>query len=162
MSYVCQGPEKNCPIGLDTLSHVGQRSRVSHMSEMINEPEEAQIAIPALTLGWRMQMAMAHANRTREYMALKCGVAASTISRWLHDGGVRPPRRGDLEIWARECRVPRDWLESSQERDGDPAAGQPTVTRDSWNPVLHHGDGNLDAPIRGHLYGLPSSISMIA
>jgi len=89
----------------------------------LHEVDEIPIVAPEVTLGWRMQMALDHGHRSVEYMALACGVSRSTISRWINDGGKRPPRRGDLEIWARQCRVPLSWLAPSPELDGP----QPTV-----------------------------------
>lgn len=80
------------------------------MSEMREETELPPIVIPPLTLGWRLQMAMRQSGHTIEYMAARCGVSRSTISRWINDAGKRPPRRGDLQIFAREGRVPESWL----------------------------------------------------
>jgi transcriptional regulator with XRE-family HTH domain len=87
------------------------------MSELL-DAEEAVVSVPPLTLGWRMQMAMAHGGRSIEHMLIACGVGRSTVSRWIHDKGKRP-RRGDLEIWARECRVPFSWLAPNPEEMDD-------------------------------------------
>ena len=76
----------------------------------MNDTEVPPVEIPPLTLGWRMHMAMVHGHCTTEHMVEACGVGRTTISRWINDVGIRPPRCGDLEIWARECRVPLDWL----------------------------------------------------
>lgn len=72
--------------------------------------DEIPVEVPPLTRGWRMQMALTHGHRSVEHMAIKLGVSRSTVSRWINDKGVRQPRQGDMEIWARECRVPLEWL----------------------------------------------------
>lgn len=74
------------------------------------ELAQPPIGVPPLTRGWRMRMAMEWGGRSREYMAAVLGVSLSTVSRWLHDEGVRQPRRPDMETWARECGVPLAWL----------------------------------------------------
>lgn len=42
-----------------------------------------EVGIPPLTLGWRMQMAMAYSGYSIEHMAATCQVGRSTVSRWL-------------------------------------------------------------------------------
>lgn len=79
------------------------------MSEATEMRETPTLAVPTLTLGWRLQMALDHGDVAVEAIALACGVSRSTVSRWLHDGGKRP-RPGDLEVFARECHVPYRWL----------------------------------------------------
>ncbi len=106
-----------------------------HMSEM-RDVDEDQVGVPPLTRGWRMQMAMDWGGRSREHMAAVLGVAPSTVSRWLHDQGKRQPRRPDMELWARECRVPIEWLAPNSE---DEMVVQPTVP--SILPLLSVVDG---------------------
>lgn len=93
-----------------SLTSVGHMTHTGRMSEMREETELPTIVIPPLTLGWRLQMAMRQSGHSIEYMAARCGVSRSTISRWINDAGKRPPRRGDLQIFATECRVPESWL----------------------------------------------------
>lgn len=97
------------------------------MSEM-QALEERPVGIPPLTRGWRMQMAMEWAGLSRDDMAHALGVAPTTITRWTHDQGVRQPRRPDMEVWARVCRVPIEWLAPSSDEE---MPEQPTV------PNLH-------------------------
>jgi transcriptional regulator with XRE-family HTH domain len=66
--------------------------------------------IPPLTLGWRMQVALAHAGITREEIALALGVSHATVSRWMHDRG--PVRTVYLNEWALICNVDPEWLKN--------------------------------------------------
>lgn len=109
------------------------------MSELVIDQEEAAVSVPPLTLGWRMQMSMSHSGRSIEQMAMTCGVGRSTVSRWLHDKGRRP-RRGDLEVWARECRVPFGWLAPNPEDIDD--FEQLTVASELPQLTLVHGEGH--------------------
>lgn len=75
-------------------------------------------AIPALTLGWRLQMAMRHGGVTRDAMAEYLGVSPSTISRWNGDKGDAP-KRAYLAQWALLTGVDLGWLTDGT--DGGPA-----------------------------------------
>lgn len=65
--------------------------------------------IPALTLGWRLKMALG--DMKRDEMAGHLGVDPATISRWMGDKGSRP-KRAYLAQWALVTAVPLEWLES--------------------------------------------------
>lgn len=67
--------------------------------------------IPQLTLGWRLQMALAHAGVSVQEMAGGLGVSRSTVSRWIHDDGA-PPRAAFVKQWALATGVPLVWLET--------------------------------------------------
>ena len=73
--------------------------------------------VPEITLGWRLQIALAHAGMGHQQMADILGVSRSTISRWLHDEGARP-RAAFLKQWALACGVPFEWLDSDTPRTG--------------------------------------------
>lgn len=75
------------------------------MTEM---PESAG-QIPAWTLGWRMQRALAHAGISVNEIAEEMGVSRATISRWINDKGA-PPRAAYLKQWALRTGVPYLWL----------------------------------------------------
>jgi transcriptional regulator with XRE-family HTH domain len=68
--------------------------------------------IPPLTQGWRLQMALAHANMSVEQMSQELGVSRSTISRWLNDRGT--PSRGYLRLWSELTDVDLDWLSEAE------------------------------------------------
>jgi transcriptional regulator with XRE-family HTH domain len=84
-------------------------------------------AIPQLTLGWRLKMALSHGRVSRDAMAEHLGVSPSTISRWCNDGGGEPPKRAYIVQWALLTSVDPDWLESGKGHiDGpDPDDGRP-------------------------------------
>lgn len=66
-------------------------------------------AIPELTPGWRLQMALAHAGVSVEEMAEELGVHRGTVSRWLNDRGA-PPRAAYVKMWALRTGVDYRWL----------------------------------------------------
>lgn len=66
--------------------------------------------IPALTLGWRLKMALTEGKVSREEMADQLGVTVSTLSRWQGDRGT-PPARAYVAQWALITGVSRSWLE---------------------------------------------------
>lgn len=65
-------------------------------------------AVPALTLGWRLQMALDHADVKVQEMADELGYARNSLSRWMHDEGE--PRDVVVKQWALKCGVPYEWL----------------------------------------------------
>ena len=77
-------------------------------------------SVPAVTLGWRLRMAMEHAKINRDEMAAHFGVHPSAITRWTHDNGS--PRKSELRDWAELCGVSLVWLETGQK----PGPKQPT------------------------------------
>lgn len=147
MTHVRQVTQDMMMTQVRVLTHVGHLTHHVFMTELMNEEQdELPIGIPILTLGWRLQMAMARGGRSREYMAARCGVAPGTITRWLHDQGVRPPRKGDLQIFADEGRVPIGWLQAAI-GGGDPAI---VVTGQYLAPFLRllPGEGDTSPPMR--------------
>jgi len=76
---------------------------------MTPEVRHAEGQIPALTLGWRMQMALRHAGVSMLEMADELGVTRETCGRWTHDRGA-PPRAAFLKVWALGTGVPYRWL----------------------------------------------------
>lgn len=79
--------------------------------------------IPALTLGWRMQMALRHGGVSTREMAEELGVTRETCSRWAHDKGA-PPRAAFVKMWALRTGVPYRWIafgeaESPRPSDSD-------------------------------------------
>lgn len=89
--------------------------------------------VPQVTLGWRLQMALAHGNVGQQEMADELDVSRSTISRWMNDHGA-PPRRPYIVAWALKCGVDVDWL----------STGTPRTTQDP-RPTLTGGGGGIGA-----------------
>lgn len=87
-------------------------------------------AVPELTLGWRLQMAMRHAGLTALEMSQEMEVGRDTVARWLHDETV--PHRLFLQAWAERCQVNYDWLAGipapKVARGTGERAGRDTVT----------------------------------
>lgn len=67
--------------------------------------------IPALTLGWRLKMALGH--HKAEWMADQLGVSRQTLSRWMADKGS-PPTRAYVRQWALVTGVDQQWLETGE------------------------------------------------
>jgi len=66
-------------------------------------------AIPELTLGWRLQMALDYAGLKHGDIASKFEVSRQTVSRWCNDVGPAPKKFILNEI-ARMCGVSPRWL----------------------------------------------------
>lgn len=112
------------------------RRTVTHMSET----NPLSSAIPAWTLGWRLQRALAHAGISVQGMANELDVSRSTISRWINDNGT-PPRSGFVKLWALRTGVPYEWLAEGVERpDTDPTQG---TRKNAW----FTGDSDLDGTV---------------
>lgn len=79
-------------------------------------------SIPEVTLGWRMRLALAHADMSIEDMGDHLGVHRATISRWLNEHGT-PPRDGFLRLWALRTGVPFEWLAHGVIPDPTPGPG---------------------------------------
>ena len=75
----------------------------------MNDTPEVTGAIPEVTLGFRMQIALRHADLSTQGIADELGVSRSTVSRWLNDHGA-PPRNGFVKLWAQATGVDPAWL----------------------------------------------------
>ena len=73
--------------------------------------------IPALTLPWRMKMALAHAGVSVNEMAEYLGVALPTIRTWT--SGKVLPKVGMLRLWAMRTGVDFDWLAEGVQPDSE-------------------------------------------
>lgn len=71
--------------------------------------DTAQTKVPAVTLGWRLRIAMEFADIKADEMAARLHVHRGTITRWTHDVGSAP-RGIYIERWAELTGVPLDWL----------------------------------------------------
>lgn len=99
--------------------------------------------VPALTIGWRLQMALNHGGVSHQQMADLLGVNRATISRWCNDRGA-PPRTIYLRQWALACGVDADWLITGRgHNDSDPRPGR--VSDQDEGDVRHEG---LEPPTR--------------
>lgn len=100
-------------------------------------------AVPAWTLGWRIQRAMDHAGIAIADLAEDLEVGRSTVSRWMHDQGAQPKRLYLARI-AFRCGVDADWLITGQAEEQhpiDPAGqGKPPTKWETTGPdadVIH-------------------------
>ena len=78
--------------------------------------------IPALTLGWRLQMALRHGGVSVQEMADELGMARNSLSRWLGDRAV--PRAIFLKAWALRTGVPYQWLATGETGDDPGGSGE--------------------------------------
>lgn len=76
------------------------------MSEMT-----AGRAIPQLTLGWRLKMALGDYGATE--IAADLGVDRSTVSRWMADRGA-PPKVAYIKQWALITHTDPEWLQTGE------------------------------------------------
>lgn len=90
--------------------------------------------IPPLTLGWRLQMAMKHADLNALDMAREMEVGRDTVARWLHDETI--PHRLFLQAWADRCGVSYEWLTD----DSDPKVARGTREPAGRKPVTDNKD----------------------
>jgi transcriptional regulator with XRE-family HTH domain len=74
---------------------------------------------PRVTLGWRLQISLAHGDVSVQQMAEELGVSRSTVSRWLNEHGA-PPRVAFLKQWALRTGVAYDWLCPEQDSNLQP------------------------------------------
>lgn len=78
--------------------------------------------IPAVTLGWRIQMALAHAGLKQTDLMDYFELSRGTISRWCRDEGT--PKRHQLQQIALMTGVPFEWLQTGESpRQGNPDGG---------------------------------------
>ena len=93
--------------------------------------EPARGVVPELTLPMRMLISRLRVDLDQRDMATKIGVAERTVRRY--EKGERPPRRGDLMLWAHETGVDFHWLETGQ---AEPPDGAPDEIRNRWSPEI--------------------------
>ena len=79
--------------------------------------------IPAVTLGWRIQLALDHGQLNQADLMSKFEVSRQTVSRWCNDVGA-PPKKFILETIAEMCGVFTVWL-----IDGLPGLDPPPPAR---------------------------------
>lgn len=91
---------------------------------MTNQAHERDI--PALTLGWRIKMALAHGNVSRDRIAEQLGVNKATVTRWSSDAGV--PKRAFLAQIALATGVDMEWLETGRDDGPDGGDDMPDTT----------------------------------
>lgn len=96
---------------------------------MSEQPTTTPQVVPQLTLGWRLQLALHHADMKVQDMADYLGVTRSTLSRWMNDHGT-PPRPAFTMQWALRCGVPHAWLRNGTESGPDLGEhASPWITR---------------------------------
>jgi transcriptional regulator with XRE-family HTH domain len=103
---------------------------MTDMSEITNEH------IPALTLGWRLKMALG--GMAAHEMADALEVNRATVSRWMADKGA-PPRSVYVRQWALITRTDASWLLTGvpSSPHNTPGSGQPTREYTDTRPWLH-------------------------
>jgi transcriptional regulator with XRE-family HTH domain len=81
--------------------------------------------IPPLTLGWRIQMALAHGQLRHADLMEKFEVSRETVSRWCHDSAK--PKKFIINEIAVMAGVSPRWLIDGTEPDpnGPPDGGVP-------------------------------------
>lgn len=76
--------------------------------------------VPALTLGWRLKMALG--ERSADEMAAHLGVSRQTVSRWMNDHGAAPKRAYIIQ-WALATKTSAEWLETGKVTGGGGGGG---------------------------------------
>lgn len=109
--------------------YVGHASIIGNMSE---QPDFGHI--PQLTLGWRIQMALAEAGLKHQDLMDKFEVSRATVSKWCRDVGA-PPKKFVVNEIAVMCGVPARWLiDGTVDGHDDGPDGSPKTLR-RWLPV---------------------------
>ncbi len=94
--------------------------------------EQAHVsgAIPPLTLGWRIQMALDHGGLKHGDLVEKFEISRGTASRWCRDAGA-PPKKFVLNEIAVMCGVSPRWLidgKDDSQPDPEPPRGIEPLT----------------------------------
>lgn len=100
-------------------------------------------ARPQLTLGWRLQMAMKHADLTALDMAGEMEVSRDTVARWIHD--ETQPHKFFLQAWATRTGVDYDWLVGTEVAATDPKTARGTGESAGRGPIT---DNKSSAELR--------------
>jgi transcriptional regulator with XRE-family HTH domain len=110
--------------------------------------------VPAITLGWRIQIAMDHAGLRSADLEEMFEVSRNTISRLLHD--KTELKTYELKMIAIRCGVDADWLITGVPPKEPPAASEadPTIfaMRPAYVPLR---DRSRSATMRSKLSHLP-------
>lgn len=88
--------------------------------------------VPALTLGWRLRMAIETSGKPVKQVADELGVSTETMRRWTHDLGQ--PKRGMLKQIGLATGLPWRWLETGEESGEDIGPDEPAARSD--NPPI--------------------------
>lgn len=80
--------------------------------------------VPPLTLGWRIQMALAFGGLKHADLMKKFEVSRETVSRWCRDHG-NPPKKFILNEIAVMCGVSPRWLIDGTSGPEGPDGGSP-------------------------------------
>lgn len=101
---------------------------------MATDASAAHNGVPALSLGWRLQMSLRHGHVSVDEMAKYLDYSRSQLSRWMNDRGPAP-RDALIRQWALRCGVDSDWLLTGVLPPVDPPSpgGGPSLpTSDGW------------------------------
>ena len=78
--------------------------------------------IPPLTLGWRIQLALAYGQLKHADLQEKFEVSRETVSRWCHDHGA-PPKKFIINEIAVMAGVSPRWLLDGTKPDNPDSPG---------------------------------------
>ncbi|MFB9378566.1 helix-turn-helix domain-containing protein [Kineococcus gynurae] len=94
---------------------------------------ETAPGVPAWTLGWRLQRALAFADVSAGEMADELGVSRQTLSRWM--GDKSPIRPIYVKQWALKTGVDAQWLQNGEApRPAGPDEGLREVRQQGLEP----------------------------
>ena len=99
-------------------------------------------AVPELTIGWRIQMALTYAGLTTEDIAERLDVSRSTISRWSNDHGA-PPKRIYLDAIAHATGVNPVWLKTGVPGENPDPGGVTNTTSDVLERPTYREGGQI-------------------
>ncbi|HEY9314599.1 helix-turn-helix domain-containing protein [Williamsia sp.] len=90
---------------------------------MVHMTEQTDFAaVPKVTLGWRIQMALDHAGLKQTDLMEKFEISRGTASRWCR--GAHPaPKKFILNEIAVMCGVSARWLIDGEDTEPDPDGG---------------------------------------
>jgi len=83
--------------------------------------------VPPLTLGWRIQMALAHGQLKHADLMAKFEVSRETVSRWCRDHGAPPKKFVLNEIAVMAGVSPRWIIDGIEPTDGPTGGGSPAA-----------------------------------
>ena len=90
-------------------------------------------AIPAWSLGWRLQRSMAHAGMTAGDISEALDISRRTVGRWINDEAA--PKRAFLIQWAFVTGTNLEWLETGNApQPSGPGGVNEECTRRDSNP----------------------------